>query len=724
MKYKYLFFGGFLLGLALILAACSGGVAPAEVDTPTPCPTMEPCPECPAAPTAEPCPAPVVQDVPYESQWVNSPHADSQAEAFNHWNEDDPAQVPTNCAKCHSTPGYLDFLGEDGTPYGSVENAAPIGTVITCAACHNDTARAMDSVVFPSGLEVTGLGAQARCMQCHQGRASTVDVNTAIEEAGLSDSPDQTSEDLGFVNIHYFAAAATRLGTEAKGGFEYEGKAYDPRFDHVENFDTCIGCHNQHTLEVRVDDCATCHTDVAAVDDLKDVRMQGSMVDYDGDGNLEEGIYYEIEGLQDMLLQAIQAYGAEVAGAPITYDAQSYPYFFADANQNGQVDDGEQGYNAWTPRLLKAAYNYQTSIKDPGAFAHGGKYIIQLLYDSTEDLNGAISEPVDLSQAHRNDPGHFAASEEAWRHWDEDDPPMVPGSCSKCHSAAGLPLYIQEGVSISQDVASGLNCATCHNDLTTFTRYEDIEVTFPSGATVAFQNTDANLCLNCHQGRESTVSVNQAIARADVEDDVVSDALSFRNPHYFAAGATLFGSEVEGAYQYDGKEYAGRNQHVDPLSNCVQCHDTHALTVQVEDCSVCHAGVENIEDLQDIRMEETPVDYDGDGNTDEGIAGEIDTMEQGLLAAIQAYASSTAGTPIVYDAASYPYFFADNNGNGDVDAEDGAYQSWTPRLLRTTYNYQWVAKDPGAFAHNGDYILQILYDSLEDLGSAEGMIRP
>ena len=42
--------------------------------------------------------------------------------------------------------------------------------------------------------------------------------------------------------------------------------------------------------------------------------MQGSLVDYDGDGDMEEGIYYEIEGLQEMLYEAMQAYGAEVAG--------------------------------------------------------------------------------------------------------------------------------------------------------------------------------------------------------------------------------------------------------------------------------------------------------------------------------------------------------------------------------------------------------------------------
>lgn len=60
-----------------------------------------------------------------------------------------------------------------------------------------------------------------------------------------------------------------------------------------------------------------------------------------------------------------------------------------------------------------------------------------------------------------------------------------------------------------------------------------------------------------------------------------------------------------------------------------------------------------------------------------------------------------------------------------VDEGEGRYESWTPRLLRAAYNYPWVAKDPGAFAHNGKYILQVLCDSRRDLGaSVSGMVRP
>ena len=129
-----------------------------------------------------------------------------------------------------------------------------------------------------------------------------------------------------------------------------------------------------HTLEVKLEECSPCHTGASQVEDLKNIRMQGSAVDYDGDGDIEEGIYYEIEGLQGVLYGAIQAYASD-AGVAVVYDSHAYPYFFIDTNANGEPDEDEANYgnkyNAWTPRLLKAAYNYQTSKKDPGAFAHG-----------------------------------------------------------------------------------------------------------------------------------------------------------------------------------------------------------------------------------------------------------------------------------------------------------------------------------------------------------------
>lgn len=663
--------------------------------------------------------------IPFLNDWITSPHADFTAEAFIHWNEEDPAEVPETCAKCHSTPGHLDFLGVDGSAAGAVDAPAPVGSVVECVACHNSVNQTKTSVVMPSGLELTGLGDEGRCVECHQGRQSKVSVDAAIEKAALADA-DTASADLNFLNIHYYAAAVTKYGTLAKGGYEYDGNSYDANFAHVAEFDTCIECHNSHTLEVKVEACADCHEGVAAVEDLREVRMAGSEVDYDGDGDMEEGMYYELEGVRDLLLQAIQSYAGDVAGTAIAYDAASHPYFFIDTNGNGTADadevNGDNRFNAWSARLLKAAYNYQTSLKDPGAYAHGGKYIIQLMYDSVADLNTALAEPVDLTNVHRVDNGHFAGSEEAFRHWDADG--AVPGSCAKCHSSGGLPMFLKEGTTISQPPSNGMQCTTCHNDLKEFTRYTVEEVKFPSGATVAAPDENSGLCLNCHQGRESTVSVNKLIG--DAEADTVSESLRFLNVHYFAAGATRFGGEAQGAYEYEGKEYAGFFDHSD-ANGCTDCHGAHSLQVDWESCTECHEEVQAPEDITAVRYYFD--DWDGDGDTDEGVADEISTLQETLYAAMQAYATETAGAGIAYDAHAYPYFFIDTNGNGTADEDevnnDNRFNTWTPRLLRAAYNYQYVQKDPGAFTHNAPYILQVLYDSIEDIGGdVSAMLRP
>ena len=48
----------------------------------------------------------------------------------------------------------------------------------------------------------------------------------------------------------------------------------------------------------------------------------------------------------------------------------------------------------------------------------------------------------------------------------------------------------------------------------------------------------SNLCLNCHQGRASGNSVNSRVTGGP-------GPYGFINVHYFAAAATLFGTEAE-----------------------------------------------------------------------------------------------------------------------------------------------------------------------------------
>jgi hypothetical protein len=321
--------------------------------------------------------------------WAASGHADRSSESFVHWDDDDPPMIPTACAKCHSTVGYLDFLGEDGTAVRAVDNEAQTGTTLYCNVCHNPSAHEMTSVIFPSEVEITDLGPEASCMQCHQGRESTDSVQKA-----LADLPaDEVSDKLGFINVHYLVGAATKMGSRVRGAYQYDGRAYDGFFEHAAGLRQCVDCHDAHSLRIEPQACSPCHFNVVDSGDLWDIRT--TQVDYDGDGDTEEGVAAEIQTLHEALYAALQDYASSVIGTPILYSAGSFPYFFVDTDGDGKVDVKEQGfgnrYTAWTPRLVRTAYNYHYVHEDPGRFAHNPHYILQILYDSLVDLGQQVS---------------------------------------------------------------------------------------------------------------------------------------------------------------------------------------------------------------------------------------------------------------------------------------------------------------------------------------------
>ncbi|MCG3133285.1 MAG: hypothetical protein HMLKMBBP_00410 [Planctomycetes bacterium] len=727
------------------------------------------------------------------AKWLTSAHADHTAAAFNNWNTTDPPAVPTTCAKCHSTPGYRDFLGADGSAAGVVNSPAPIGTVVDCDACHNDAAAALTSVTFPSGKTVSGLGKEARCMVCHQGRESSVSVESKIANAAIDAmgqpipgfGPDTVSSKINFTNIHYFAAAASLYGRDVDGGYEYADptvssqtpdpvtgltprQPYDRKFAHVSSMDSCIECHDPHSQQVRIDLCATCHVDaqgnpVADIDGLHDIRMQATLADFDGDGT-REGTWHELKGLQDKLLAAIQIYADQVLGQKITYDPHSYPYFFKDTDGNGVANGGEitrtNGYSTWTGRLLRACYNYQFAEKDPGGFAHNGKYLIQLLYDSIADINSAAAVP-DFANLVRNDTGHFDSSAHAYRNWDYDADNLVNETCARCHTPDGFLFRVTYNVdpTIPQDLSSGMVCESCHEEgadfgpnasvraarryvgkaafpyPTTATSTQINAVTVTNGAKGTVAEDDSLLCLTCHVGRASKLTIDAYLATNPT-------TISFQNVHYLPAGAVQYGNRAAVGYQYAGKTYAGRWDHANGLATstttpaavparCSYCHlqeGDHSFEVHVgTECQGCH--FEATAGASSFRKGRT-ADYDGDGNALEPLKDEVSAFAARLYTTIQNYAFTVRGTRIAYYSESHPYWFRDTNGNGSVDVpaentSSNPYKAYDAKLLYATHNYQLYKKEPGAWAHNTHYVLQILYDSIQDLGGdVTGLTRP
>lgn len=312
-------------------------------------------------------------------KWSRSGHSDRASEAFAHWDEE--GEVPANCAVCHSGEGFRAFHGFDGSDGGVREEPFDIGGVVDCETCHAPGLATVTEITLPSGVAHPVNGGEAACFTCHQGRAAGATVTSAVGEM----PEDEPSADLRFVNPHYNQAAATWLGGYGQSGYHYPGKDYTGRFLHAKPVATCASCHDPHSLEVQAETCTTCHFDAPP----KDIRI--SRVSYDGSGDTTKGIRADIDANAAKLMEMMELYSAEVAGTPILYEPH-YPYFFADANGDGVADESEGrsvSYNAWTPRLLKAAFNWKFVTADPGVHAHNPHYALELLYDSIEDLAGA-----------------------------------------------------------------------------------------------------------------------------------------------------------------------------------------------------------------------------------------------------------------------------------------------------------------------------------------------
>lgn len=311
------------------------------------------------------------------ADWFRSAHADAAAEAFRHWDEEE--EIRPVCAVCHSGAGFRSFHGLDGSAPGIPEQPVDTGGVVDCETCHNAGLAQVEEIAFPSGLMHPVEGVEAACMTCHQGRTAGV----TVEEAIGSLSMDEPNQELRFVNPHYATAAATWLGGYGGAGYHYDERDYSGRFFHARPVATCVSCHQPHTLEVATETCLTCHENGTP----GEIRI--SRQSYDGSGNTTKGIRSDIEANAQALMAYLDQYAEEIAGTPLVYDGHSYPYFFADANGDDVPDTSEGSgvaYTSWTPRMLRAAYNWKLVTADPGAFVHNPHYALELLYDSIEDL--------------------------------------------------------------------------------------------------------------------------------------------------------------------------------------------------------------------------------------------------------------------------------------------------------------------------------------------------
>lgn len=308
----------------------------------------------------------------FPQQWELSGHADGTAFAF--WYPIGEERLA--CVQCHSGAGYIDAV--KGVP---MEERRSGYQVITCAVCHDphdaknpNQLRVFDTVTLPNGTEVTGAGAAATCMTCHNARTNPV---AAVEGERFS-------------TPHYSAAAELLTGG---GGYTWGMEL--PNSMHVTVIEEkCITCHMAPTpgvddkgTEDKADDeplpghntvgehtfamtspvdgtqnvavCQSCHGA-----EMTSFTLQAKG-DYDGDGAVETN-EDEIAGLLELLRGELEAKGVSI----LPY----YPYF--QLPENADVN------------LKGAVYNFKL-VRDNADPAHNLDYIVALLQLSYEKLTGS-----------------------------------------------------------------------------------------------------------------------------------------------------------------------------------------------------------------------------------------------------------------------------------------------------------------------------------------------
>ena len=427
--------------------------------------------------------------------------------------------------------------------------------------------------------------------------------------------------------------------------------------------------------------------------------MSSVGIDYDGDGNTSEG------HLRRARRPARQAghrdphvrHGARHADL---LRGEQLPVLVRRRRRRRQPArrprrSAANAFASWTARLLRATYNFQLASKDPGAFAHNAKYIIELLYDSITDLNSVLVAKVDMSKATRTDVGHFNGASEAARHWDQNE--QVDATCSSCHGGEdGLPLLRpvrrRPGGRRRPPTASSAAPATTSPAPTSRRSSRSPSVTFPSGVVRNEPGYD-NVCETCHRGREAKADRRRGDRgrQAGVQERAL--------PAGRRGQAGLGGPRRLRVRRQDLRRPAVARRrhavHVLPRSGRQPPHLRDHRRLERPPAAICHADANG--DPKNIRLIHT-LDYDGDGNTMPSRWPPRSTAWR--RARWRRCRRSRRAPGSATRQATYPYFFKDTNGDKSCSAAEAVCVERLHgldgrRSSKAAFNYQLSRNEPG-----------------------------
>ncbi|MEN8229829.1 MAG: hypothetical protein ABFS38_16835 [Bacteroidota bacterium] len=180
--------------------------------------------------------------------------------------------------------------------------------------------------------------------------------------------------------------------------------------------------------------------------------------------------------------------------------------------------------------------------------------------------------------------------------------------CAKCHSHEGFVETVwtgQDTTAANIPLPQPVQCKTCHafhssldfeNESNSAIRQEMAVTLMTGDGEVEFDNSESNLCMNCHQSRRNPAD--------DSDGSAITTVGRHYGPHHGPQANFLNGF---GGYEF--RAALGTSGAHESGSDCVSCHMTagtetgeHTWIPGIEGCTGCHADATDF-DVNGVKTE-------------------------------------------------------------------------------------------------------------------------
>jgi hypothetical protein len=449
--------------------------------------------------------------------------------------------------------------------------------------------------------------------------------------------------------------------------------------------DACLACHDEHGLEATAQStCYVCHSGS---------KHGWSVRAYEKSTHFS-GTYAKLEGVsKEACLACHNAHSTEAT-------------FGAYSTLTPVAATGCQ--TCHTPGAAYGIYSSNQIAKAPHG---GGQVLVKAQYLIGDKGNNCADchNHNNVTNTEYAKSSHGNVNGEAWWHYDWLDASRL--ACARCHSTTGYVNDISGMATTANPGKPGqvLTCNGCHTSVEKGTLRTPGAFTLvaSNGATAAYPDVaGSNLCVRCHGARETGDSIKNSTDADGV--------LSFINSHYLGAAGTLF---TAAGYEFAGQSYdnAGYHKNVGVANTfntgtsgpCVDCHmksgtSGHGWEVVAKDvngvitgitsnaCAKCHGGL--------------------NGGALEVSRGNYEIALNGLKDALAAKGINFyPAHPYFFTA---PYVIGGTNTGFTNWAGVYGFDKWKD-VMGAAFNYNLLEHEPGAFAHNRQYALKLITDSID-----------